>query len=185
MKTDVLIFEYFGDTSPISRILKRFTGKKYSHTAMMINNFFCELSPIDRREKEADYHIRLIQNKVFFLQKMKKKADIFSVPVEFSQKEKLRMIKFWQKKAFKRVRYGYNKLFLIFFLKPFLRRAKKYYKDNGEPMPLNWAEFWNRDTCSNAVDRCLRIGCYNIIPELDDRVAVPGMFADKLQNYKI
>lgn len=177
---EVYILEYPEDTSFISGILKFFTGMKYAHTAMIINNYFCELNPLTKKENEGDYHIREFESLGKLIQKQK--CHAFMVPVEFHDKQIKKMYNFWFNKRYEK--YGYIKLSLLPFIKIFFKFARIYYIKKGKPLPLE-CMIWEKDACSNAVDKCLKAGGYDILPDFPESITYPGLFTARLKGHRI
>jgi hypothetical protein len=179
----IYILEHKGSTSPISKLLKVFTNEKYSHTAMMIADMFCELSPIDKREGENDYHVRKYKNVYEVLREMPE-YDAFGVPHKFSTKDIREMLNFWTTRAASAMEYGYEKLAFLPWARIGVKMMRRYYRRTGRPYKMKMG-MWKPDVCSTAVDKCLKVGGYDIFPELSERVVYPGLYAKKLKDYKV
>jgi len=188
----VYIIEYLQEPSFISNTISKITGSRYSHSAMMIDNYWCELDAQDEYEGEPDYHVVEYDDIYHFLKTNpdKKRTVAFKVPHDFTSAEKIIGLDFWKNSEKNNIRYGYSKLFRFAYLSNFTPFLKAYYKWKKKPyIPIGDNDKYN--VCSEAVGVCLRImkwwlSDYNpkyayLAPEC----TFPGTYAKCLQKYKV
>lgn len=183
MKNDVYILEYNKETSILSNLMKSITGEDYNHTAMIIGPYLCELNPLEKLPNEEDYRMRAISCIADFL-KVEDRCEAYKVPYKFTNDQMQTMLEFWVEKIKKKEKYGYAKLLVIFFVKAFVKFAKKYYQKKGKVLPIK-SLLLKLNACSNAVDICLKKGGYDILKDLPEEITYPGLFARELKDYKV
>lgn len=186
----VYIIEYIAKGF-LRKFIRFVTNKKYIHTSMFIDSYHCDLSPgiIEKKLSKFDYRVEYISNSLTGLVKdlveRNKTVDIFEVPHNFTITELKNMISWWKSRNNSNKKYGFRKLFVILFNVIYFRILKYFSRWNKKPYKLFW-DVINEDVCSIAVDECLReAGNYDILPEYNERLTYPGLFAEKLKKYKV
>ena len=144
----VYIIEYLQEPSFISNTISKITGSRYSHSAMMIDNYWCELDAQDEYEGEPDYHVVEYDDIYHFLKTNpdKKRTVAFKVPHDFTSAEKIIGLDFWKNSEKNNIRYGYSKLFRFAYLSNFTPFLKAYYKWKKKPyIPIGDNDKYNVD----------------------------------------
>jgi len=170
----VYVIEYLVDDI-VGKIEKLFTGKKYSHTEMFIGKTQYGL----RWRKGSDYRKtkwRDIEN--FLVSNHENhRTVVFEVPHKFTTKQIEKMEKWWEKKISIDAKYGWVTLLTFLWRAPLRELLRLYYEYTNKPFPINLQK--GKDVCSVAVDKCLKVGGYDVFEEYDEHVTYPGLFADK------
>ncbi len=182
----VYIIEYLSENTWISKIISKVTGQKYSHTAMLMDRTFCELDATNAYKREPDYHLKRYLGIKDFLKTNpeKDRTEAFEVPYNFKTEDVKKGIEWWHRKQKVKKWYGYTKLISFLWLKPLRPFMHRYYKKRGKPYSPKTSSR-KSDVCSVAVDKVLKIMGYDIFPEYVERTTYPGLFAEKLKQFKV
>lgn len=181
------LIEYKTDKSIISKIISFVTQKKYSHSAMMVGNTWCELDATNRYKNEPDYHTREYKHIFDFLKNNPEadRTEAFEIPQDFDKKLCDDAIAWWNKKQLKKTWYGYTKLLSFLWLAPLRPFMRWYYRMTGKPYSPK-ASSKKTFVCSVAVDVCCKTKLlYDLLPMFDERTTYPGLFAKWYKDYKV
>ena len=109
-----------------------------------------------------------------------RKLHIIQVPYEFSTEEILRMHDYWNNKIITNQKYNFARLAYNLITAPRLHLYRMYYKMTGKVAKNMVSKYFGEaSTCAESCDLCLKAGGYDFLPELDERVTVPGLFYAK------
>ncbi len=153
---------------------------------MFINDTWCELDAFDEYKGEADYHIVKYKGIKDFLKNNpeSKRTEAYEIPVNFTQAQCNKGIKWWRIRQNRKDNYGIARLFSFIWSIPMRGFMHRYYLKHKKPYPI-LAGIKNDDVCSVAVDKALRYMNYDMFPEFDEHVTYPGLYAEKLKGYKV
>lgn len=181
----VYILEYVKDKSIFSWITTFFTKVKYSHTAMFMDGWFCELDAFDVYKGEPDYHMyKWINIKNFLTESQERnRIEAYEIPYKFTKMQIEQGLSWWRCRMADKKVYGYSKLLSFIWLVPLRPFLRRYYRKHSKPYNIKTSSTKN-DVCSIAVDKCLLSMCYDIFPEFDERSTYPGLYAKKLKDHK-
>ena len=191
----VYIVEHRKGTSLLSKVIGFFTQSNYSHTGMYVQKsktigYHCELDPKDDgtifKQKIPDYQIKKYKNIEDFVTNTgdKRTIELYEVPYKFKANDCDKILKWWKKHEKKS--YGYTRLIFSMILFPLHKVMDFYIKTSGKPFPQFWLFDKGQNVCSTAVDECFKTAIgYDIFPNYPERVAYPGIFADKFKDYKV
>jgi hypothetical protein len=155
-------------------------GTGFYHTGVLIGNRYFEMFEKGYREIPFTSFEQLNKDRGQ-AQKPPDAIDFVELPREFTKEELDKMIKWWTDKMKPGMFFGYIRFAELAFSKIFRKLSEWYYKKTGKVLIFarTDAEKTVR-VCSSAVAECLKesIG-YDLFPELDETIVVPGWFANK------
>jgi hypothetical protein len=180
MKVYIIEFKTVNDI--ISKAIQFVTRKKYTHTEIFFDNTNYGLVPFTKTNDYSKTKYKSIED---YLKNNpnKDRTVAFEVPYDFTKEQINKMHKWWEKRIISDKKYGYITLLSFLWRVPLRLFYREYYKHKKEPFDIKFMTC--EDQCSISVDLTLKVGGYDLFPEFDERTTYPGLFAEKLKDYKI
>lgn len=178
----VYIIEFKAVDDFISRAIELITKKKYTHTEMFFDNTHYGLVP----STDASDYSKTSYNSIDDFLKYnddKKRTVAFEVPHNFCKKDIIKMHEWWEKRIVTKQKYGFGTLLTFLWRVPLRPFYRTYYKRKGIPFDIKFKT--TQDQCAMSVDKCVKVGGYDLFPMFDERTTYPGLFAELLKEFMI